>query len=274
MYDSGVDGRLIRSFSDTEITSLREVFDNAKPWPHLIIDDVVNPSSARSIGDFPPRDWPHWSGFVDKYQHGKRYCDDIAIMPAPLAQIIRECSEPRFLKFLEAVTGLDKLIPDPHLDGGGLHSTGEGGVLFPHTDFHIHLRLGVYRYLNILIYLTPEWDSSNGGELGLYRKGQSKPDQLIVPAFGRMVIFKTDDQSVHGFTNPVGPKARRNSIALYYYRSQESADFGGDTSTHWQSHGSRKGLRGLRLAAYHALLFGSRGLSKLAHMANPNMRPR
>jgi hypothetical protein len=274
MYDSEVSGPLIRSFSDAEMVSLREAFAHAKPWSHLVIDDVISPAVASSIGDFPPSHWPHWGGFVDEYQRGKRYCDDIAVMPAPLAQIIRECSEPRFLKFLETVTGLDKLIPDPHLDGGGLHSTGEGGVLVPHTDFHIHLRLGVYRYLNILIYLTPDWDPLNGGELGLYRKGRSQPDQVIVPVFGRMVIFKTDDHSVHGFTNPVGPKARRNSIALYYYRSQESADFGGDTSTHWRSHGSRGGLRGLRLAAYHTLLFGSRALSRLAHMANPNMKSR
>lgn len=271
MYDAEAGDRLTRAFSESEAAALRQAFAAAKPWPHLVVDGFVSPDRAGVVDVFPAPDWPGWGGFTDEYQRGKRYCDDIAAMPAPLARIIRECSEPRFLEFLEAVTGLDKLIPDPHLAGGGLHSTGAGGVLAPHTDFHLHTRLGLYRYLNVLIYLTPDWDPANGGELGLYRKGQPQPDVSVTPVFGRMVIFKTDDRSVHGIVNPVAPGARRNSIALYYYRSQESREFGGDTTTHWQQHGSRGGLRGLRLAAYHTLLFGSRALSKLAHIANPNM---
>ena len=40
-----------------------------------------------------------------------------------------------FLRFLERLTGIDQLIPDPYFIGGGLHQIVPGGKLGIHADF-------------------------------------------------------------------------------------------------------------------------------------------
>jgi Rps23 Pro-64 3,4-dihydroxylase Tpa1-like proline 4-hydroxylase len=260
---------VLKRFSETEIAELRSRFKTASPYPHIVIDDFLKPEARESLSAFPEPGWPHWSGFGDAYQRGKRVCADIAVMPRPFAELIAECSQPAFLRVLEAITGETKLLTDPYLDGGGLHCSGPGGVLLPHTDFHLYERLSLFRRLNLLIYLNPEWGPDDGGDLEFYRKGDSTPQVSVAPVFGRAIIFKTDDATVHGFTKPVAEGKQRQSVALYYYNSQEGAEYGGDTRTYWHSHGR---MTGARLAIFNSLIFLSRGVSKVAHMINPNKR--
>jgi hypothetical protein len=79
------------------------------------------------------------------------------------------------------------------------------------------------RRLNLLIYVTPDWDERWGGKLGLWsqKQGENKPDQLvksITPIFNRAVIFDTTQNSWHGLPEPIiCPEGIcRNSIAVYY----------------------------------------------------------
>jgi len=267
---TNVSKELIAEFDKAAGRDLQVKFHSSKPFPHVVIDNFLSEAGEAALLEFPAENWPYWVGFNDEYQRGKRVCPDLAVTPGPFAELIQECSQPRFLEFLEELTGIEKLIPDPHLDGGGLHCSGEGGVLSPHTDFHFYKRLNLYRVLNLLIYFNEGWTAEDGGDLGLYTKGSSEPHKRIVPTFGRAVIFKTDDQSVHGFASPVAPGKWRKSVALYYYVAREVGHFSGDTATHWQDHGVR--LKGLRLALFEALIFASRAFSKAAHTINPNKR--
>jgi Rps23 Pro-64 3,4-dihydroxylase Tpa1-like proline 4-hydroxylase len=259
----------IASFSEAELTAMGRRFKAATPYPHIVIDDFLKAEAHESLSAFPDPDWPHWSRFGDAYQRNKRVCADITRMPDAFADLFSECSQPAFLRVLEAITGETKLLPDPYLDGGGLHCSGPGGVLAPHTDFHLYERLSLFRRLNLLIYLNPAWGPDDGGDLELYRKGEATPEVSVAPVFGRAVIFRTDDASVHGFTRPVAEGKERRSVALYYYTSRESVAFGGDTRTHWQFHA---GMTGPRLALYNSLMFVSRAVSKLAHLLNTNKR--
>jgi len=107
-------------------------------------------------------------------------------------------------------------------------------VLEPHTDFHIYQRLNLYRRVNLILYLNDDWTKGDGGELRLWKKSdqtKDRPEIEIEPIGGKMVIFETSDQSVHGFTNPV--RNERRSIAIYYYTSEDSSVFSGDYTTHW-----------------------------------------
>lgn len=249
---------------------MRERFSAAAPFPHIVIDDFLIDAARAALGSFPADDWPHWQVFLDEYQKEKRVCADIRSIPEGLSGLIDDCSRPSVLKMIEGITSVEQLVPDPYLDGGGLHCSGAGGVLAPHTDFHVYQRLNLYRKLNLLIYLNEDWGPEDGGFLELYRKGETSPTVTIAPTFGRAVIFLTDDQSVHGFTVPVAAGKRRKSVALYYYNSRESGAFAGDTTTRWQTRAPT--LRGIRLRVFEALIFGSRALSKLARTIDPNAK--
>ena len=251
--------------------ALRAEFSEAKPFPHLAIPDFIKIPQDSLLAAFPKPDWEGWQGFQDAYQTSKRFCQDIDRIPQLPAAMIHDLSSPAFLEFLGAVTGIPRLMPDPYLEGGGLHMSGPRGVLTPHTDFHSYLKLKLYRRVNVLVYLTPEWRPEFGGCLELYEKGGATPVRSIVPTWGTCVVFRTDDRSVHGFSKPTAEGKWRRSIALYYYTSEEPADFSGDETTHWQAHGRQTGTRTVRLWLYMLFLRGSRLCSRLAHQVNPNL---
>jgi len=73
-----------------------------------------------------------------------------------------------FLQFLENVSGIEKLLPDPYYQGGGIHQILHGGILDIHKDFNIYPRLDIFRQLNVIIYLNEQWGPAYGGELELW----------------------------------------------------------------------------------------------------------
>lgn len=250
-------------------SELRRDFEAAEPFPHLVLDDLlrISPSAASA---FPDMSWAGWGESGNRYQHNKRYCFDIDLIPEPFRTLIRELSEPRFLTVLEQITGIKQLLPDPYLIGGGLHLSGPGGVLSPHTDFHYHRVLNLHRRVNVLIYLNDGWSREDGGCLSLYDK-QGQAVQTVVPDWARVVIFRTDDQSVHGFPIPIAEGKWRRSVALYYYTAAPTDSYSGDENTYWRQHGEQAGfVRRARLLAYMGLRDLSRVIGFFAHVVNPN----
>jgi hypothetical protein len=261
----------IRTFSETEIERLADAFPKADPYPHVVIEDflVGDPSEALR---FPAPDWSGWRRYEgSEYQPEKMICDNIELIPDDFARLVRDLCDPGFLQLMERITGIPKLIPDPYLNGGGLHSSGPGGVLKPHSDFHNYERLGLFRRLNVLVYMNTDWTAEDGGSLQMWGDAAAtKVVRSVVPAFGTCVIFQTDFDSVHGFTEPVKGPRYRNSIALYYYTAAEAGHYSGDTTTYWRQHEKRTGLAGLRMRMYRSLLFCARGIAYVAHRVNPN----
>jgi len=259
-----------RTCSREDVERLAAEFKQAKPFPHLVLEGFLNLTPDEVVDVYPSPDSPHWNKRHDFYQSGKMYCRDTDVIPPLILSMFYELSSPPFLRFLESVTGISGLIPDPYYEGGGLHCSGPGGVLMPHTDFHYYERLKLYRRLNLLLYLNPEWEEGFGGCLELWEKGAETPARLVVPGWGTCVIFRTDDDSVHGFSTPIKEGHWRRSIALYYYSGQEVGRFSGDTATYWQQHGTQTGLNRLRIRWYQFLLRAAHRVSYLAHQANPN----
>ena len=259
-----------RSYSHERVERLASEFKEGRPFPHLVLENFLYLTPAEMSGVFPAPDWLHWNRRQDFYQSGKMYCRDTDVIPPLISSMFYELSSPPFLSFLESVTGIDGLIPDPYYEGGGLHCSGPGGVLMPHTDFHDYGRLRLYRRINLLLYLNQEWEESFGGCLELWEKAAQEPVKLVVPRWGTCVIFRTDDDSVHGFSTPIEEGHWRCSIALYYYSSQEAARFSGDAYVHWKQHGTQSGIGSLRLLGYRLLTRVAQKLSHIAYRANPN----
>lgn len=250
-----------------QAAALATQYREARPFPHVVLDGIVH-LTPQDVEQFPPPEWDGWDALGTTYEFQKFVCADITRIPQPFAGLIDELSQPRFLRLLEQVTGIPALLPDPYLTGGGLHLSGPGGVLVPHTDFHIYSQLNLYRRVNVLVYLNPGWQEDFGGCLEL--RGGDGDTRTVVPELGRCVIFTTDDKSVHGFPHPIADGLWRRSVALYYYTSHEAAGFSGDATTYWREHGPQSGARRTRVAAYRGLLQVSRGFSLLAHLINPN----
>ena len=79
-----------------------------------------------------------------------------------------------FLMFLEELTGIDGLIPDPYFTGGGIHVVANGGHLDIHADFYHHAKLNLERRINVLIYLNRDWQEDWGGSFEVWNDDMTR----------------------------------------------------------------------------------------------------
>jgi hypothetical protein len=121
------------------------------------------------------------------------------------------------LQFIENVTGIKGLIPDPPCHGSGVHEIAQGGHLSVHADFNHHVRLHLQRRANVLIDLIKDWKAGYGGQWEPWDNNMAPCVNSYVPCFSRCVIFSTTSHINHGNPMPVQhPEHQpRRSIALY-----------------------------------------------------------
>ena len=178
----------------------------AKPFPHLVLDDFLSSDVVAAINAEWPEDWLKESG-----RHNKKW--NTTSLPMTASNVVKELSTPEACKAIGEVVGIEGLIPDPKLFGGGLHCIPEGGFLKMHVDFNKHPN-GWHRRVNLLIYLNRRWEDEWGGHLELGQR-----EKKIAPLGGRLVLFETNDTTWHGHPDPLQCPAdvQRRSLALYYY---------------------------------------------------------
>ncbi|WGV15920.1 2OG-Fe(II) oxygenase [Fuscovulum ytuae] len=140
-------------------------------------------------------------------------------MPLYTRAVFNALNSRAFLQFLEEMSGIRGLIPDPYYMGGGIHRTETTGMLAIHADFTHHSLMNLERRLNVLIYLNPEWKEEYGGSFEVWTDDMSEKVASFVPVMNRMCCFSTGQNSMHGNPEPVNhPDGEpRLSIALYYY---------------------------------------------------------
>jgi hypothetical protein len=199
-------------------------FRNADPYPHIVMDQFLPDASARELAQvFPgPDDDVAWDHYAAPGLEVKLGCGDETKFPAPIRTAIRDLNSSTFLRFLEKLTGIEHLLVDAHLLGGGMHLTRQGGVLGIHSDFNWHVQIQAHRRLNLLLYLTPDWRAEYGGELELWSTDGSHLVHLVDPVFNRAVLFTTRSDTFHGHPKPWAAPVgiNRQSIALYYYTTE------------------------------------------------------
>lgn len=199
--------------------ALAESYQSAKPYPHVVIDDIVPAEPLLDI----VRHFPNRTGVTsfDRDQERAKFQFPPWKCAKSISDTLDAFNSRPFLMFLEAMTGIQGLIPDPDFSGGGLHEVLSGGKLGVHADFPLHQRLNLRRRLNLLIYLNEDWPAEYGGNLELWDRRMKAAQVSVRPLFGRAVVFTTDLDTYHGHPDPLTcpPDVSRKSIALYYYTS-------------------------------------------------------
>lgn len=204
---------------------LHDDYVNAAPFPHIVVDGILPDSLVGHVlGHFPAAPLPSDTNFEIGYAgHHKRQvlpedCD------ADMRQLFHFFNSRPMLQFLEGLTGIEALLPDPYFSGGGFHEISAGGLLGIHADFRINEQLHLQRRLNVLIYLNPSWDGAWGGKLELWDRGMQSCQRAVEPLLNRCVVFNTEADTYHGHPEPLAcpPEVKRRSIALYYYTASRA----------------------------------------------------
>lgn len=204
-----------------QVDQYKAKWQAAKPFPHIVIDNflpeaVIEQLAAETEGLSTELDWYetfNGSRFNKKSTEHER---DLGPM---LRHMIGRLNSSDFIRFIEKVTGIDHVLPDPHVFGGGVHLSGQGGFLKVHVDNNWDPKLLLHRRINLILYLNKEWLQDWGGALELWDKAMEKCAAPIAPIWNRLVLFYNGPESLHGHPDPMQCPAGvlRKSLALYYY---------------------------------------------------------
>lgn len=195
-----------------------EQYQSNDPFPHIVIDDFLPASVLEAVlHGFPDPERLKWIKHNNPDEK-KLAFNAVEKLPSVTRDTLYFLNSAVVLQFLERLTGIKDLLPDPYYLGGGLHQIVPGGHLEVHADFNKH-RTGLDRRLNLLIYLNQNWKEEYGGHLELWDTSMKGCVKKVLPVFNRCVVFSTTDFSYHGHPTPLTcpPGQTRKSMALYYY---------------------------------------------------------
>jgi hypothetical protein len=211
-----------------------DAYAGAAPFPHIVLDDLFADEVLDGVlAEFPRPDEIKWVSFNSATEKKLGYS-----YKEPLGESVRsfllEMSSAPVLEFLQALTGIEGLIPDPYYGGAGPHQIVRGGFLKVHADFNWHPLLKLDRRLNLIVYLNKDWQEEYGGHIELWNREMTRCEQRVLPIFNRTIVFNTTDTSFHGHPTPLAcpPSMTRKSVSLYYYsngRPSEEASAPHDT---------------------------------------------
>jgi hypothetical protein len=198
--------------------ALRPRYVEARPFPHVVMDGLFPDATLdRVLAAFPSPEQMA-AKFESSTEKKLGYSYRTELDPV-LQEFLWRMNAPPALEFLERLTGIEGLVPDPYFGGAGPHQIVPGGYLAVHADFNWHPKMKLDRRLNLLVYLNKEWREEYGGHLELWNADVTECGQKILPLFNRTVVFSTTDTSFHGHPRPLAcpPDRTRKSMSLYYY---------------------------------------------------------
>ncbi len=211
--------------------ALRLQFQEAKPFPFIVMDEFLDPEFAREVAaSYPAYAKARGRGreFSAVNEKKKVQITDAATFPEPVMKLNELLSSRSFIEDLEYITGIGNLLCDPQLQGGGMHLTGPRGRLDVHVDFNYVEARKLHRRLNILVYLNEEWKDEWGGAVELWDEKVRVCAQSLKPVLNRCVVFATSEISFHGVEPVTCPEGtQRISFAAYYYTKEAPAHWDG-----------------------------------------------
>jgi Rps23 Pro-64 3,4-dihydroxylase Tpa1-like proline 4-hydroxylase len=197
----------------------RKTYLTATPWPHLVVDDLFDRSLVLAA---EKEEIPRARTLETHKNHRMRKAESRTLVGPAAKQLLREMKSPAFIAYVEEVTGLRSLEPDPDNVLAGLHVSGQGSFQSVHTDFPRHPLKKTWHRANVLLYLNSSWQEDFGGDLELWPADMSACGARVKPTAGTVVIFETHAGTPHGIPDPIrcGDGRLRLSLAVYYYSAE------------------------------------------------------
>ena len=197
---------------------LAESHAAGSPVPYTIIDNFLPDELFNTLSfevDFLQES--DWTVFSNGTSYRKE-CRNFTSTPR-IQSMAYSFQGSVFLNWIEKLTGIEKLVGDPHYRGGGITRVSSGNSLGLHNDFNWNEQLRLTRRVNIILYMNSEWDDSWGGELEFWDFDKTECLVKIAPKPNRLAIWNYDERLIHGHPNPLTcPEsvARQNFIQFYY----------------------------------------------------------
>lgn len=207
--------------------NLKILFKNAKPFPFVVIDDFFEQNFYNKV----LKDFEEY--YEENKEKGKSYNTDVendkwTSQGNPLSEELKNLGNylqsENLKSFLRDITGFKVLNTSSfNSDNVGFyHLMKNNAYLGPHIDHMMDMdsnNVG-YHVLNIIIYITKEWNPNWGGGT-FFQNNADKTFTDVEFKPNRAVVFMHSPISIHG-TNRVTNTTSNKRISIYFdYYSNE-----------------------------------------------------
>jgi Rps23 Pro-64 3,4-dihydroxylase Tpa1-like proline 4-hydroxylase len=194
-------------------------YAEGKPYGHIVIDDFLDPEALEQVlAEFPDKNKKVWHDYQTHYEN-KQELNGEGKMGSFTQHLLYQFNSAPFLQFLETLTGIKDLIPDPYYYGGGIHQLNRGGKLAVHADYSRHVKWPLDRRINAILYLNKDWKEEYNGHLELWNNDVTQCEKKVLPIFNRLLVFSVTDFNMHGVPEPLNcpEDMSRKSMAFFYF---------------------------------------------------------
>jgi Rps23 Pro-64 3,4-dihydroxylase Tpa1-like proline 4-hydroxylase len=216
-------------FDHTHLQNLaknyQKEFEGNKPFPYVVIDNFMDPEALdKVLEEFPKPGQKIWHDYKSDHEK-KQELNGEGKVGEFTQHLLYQFNSAPFLMFLESLTGIQNLIPDPYFFGGGLHQLNGKGKLGMHADYSKHVKWPLDRRINAILYLNKDWKEEYNGHLELWDTDMTKCEKRVSPIFNRLVVFAVTDFNMHGVPDEIKcPEGMsRKSMAFFYFTNGRPA---------------------------------------------------
>ena len=181
---------------------------------HLIIENLLPERLCKNIYDLFPSNLEGFH-FRNSFRERKKTSANMNIYDKKLNSTLYAFQDKKIIELISEITKIYNLEPDKKLYAGGLSIMGKGDFLNPHIDNSHNMQRNKYRRLNLLYYVSPEWNLKCGGNFELWDK-KVKSKKTIVSSFNKLIIMETTEESWHS-VNKVLVDNLRCCVSNYYF---------------------------------------------------------
>jgi hypothetical protein len=203
-----------------QIEELQATYRTAKPFPHVVIDDMFAPAVLDALlaemAEMGRDKWKQVDNDSRERTLRMRSAAELGPAGTGLLSIVHSAG---FLYFLSEITGISHLLPDPYLLGSGYAQMRRGDYFSVHSDRNVAYDTGMLRRLAMIVFLNKSWRPEYHGKLELWNHEATNCDATVEPLFNKTIIFEVANPNFHGVPVPLAcpVDGARQSFILYYH---------------------------------------------------------
>lgn len=195
--------------------SLSKQFKDSKDQiGFFYLDHVLDEKWAQNIYDVFPS--PDKMVLKKSLREDKYIAAQMNLYDRLLEETLYAFQDERIVSVISEICEIENCFPDPKLYAGGISLMKKNQFLNPHLDNSHDKERQNWRVLNLLFYVTPDWEKDFGGNLELWPLGLKKEPITITSKFNRLAVMATHNDSLHS-VSPVTVDRYRCCVSNYYF---------------------------------------------------------
>ena len=222
----------------------KQEFIAAFPFPHIVLDDFLEADILEDLKSISENTNAAVGGktFSSAVER-KKWISLNSVLPDPIKQVVDALNTEAWVKNMIDLTGIASLVSTSNGNTklANYHVMEPGGELGSHVDHSYEPTLGIPHVLNVIVYLSENWEENAGGATLFYDQKGKNIISRIAYRPNRAVLFLHSPYTFHG-VEKVSENARfkRKTVYVDYY-SQSYQPYDGmklNFDLNWFKHGT------------------------------------